>query len=126
MSNFFISNELYKLSQILEFKGNDKRLVTDIKILAYTIQSLTFELDTSNFDRIEKYLTDKPKIKNIIKELVLNGKSEYIDILSKDVPPSLLKLLKIPGIGMKTLYKLYKEFNIMDIYSLKSLVKEKN
>ncbi len=125
MSNFFISNELYKLSQILEFKGNDKRLVTDIKILAYTIQSLTFELNTSNFDRIEKYLTDKPKIKNIIKELVLNGKSEYIDILSKDVPPSLLKLLKIPGIGMKTLYKLYKEFNIMDIYSLKSLVKEK-
>ena len=125
MSNFFISNELYKLSQILEFKGNDKRLVTDIKILAYTIQSLTFELDMSNFDRIEKYLTDKPKIKNIIKELVLNGKSEYIDILSKDVPPSLLKLLKIPGIGMKTLYKLYKEFNIMDIYSLKSLVKEK-
>ncbi|HOK17680.1 MAG TPA: PHP domain-containing protein [Caldisericia bacterium] len=125
MSNFFISNELYKLSQILEFKGNDKRLVTDIKILAYTIQSLTFELDASNFDRIEKYLTDKPKIKNIIKELVLNGKSEYIDILSKDVPPSLLKLLKIPGIGMKTLYKLYKEFNIMDIYSLKSLVKEK-
>jgi len=125
LSNFFISNELYKLSQILEFKGNDKRLVTDIKILAYTIQSLTFELDMSNFDRIEKYLTDKPKIKNIIKELVLNGKSEYIDILSKDVPPSLLKLLKIPGIGMKTLYKLYKEFNIMDIYSLKSLVKEK-
>jgi len=125
LSNFFISNELYKLSQILEFKGNDKRLVTDIKILAYTIQSLTFELDASNFDRIEKYLTDKPKIKNIIKELVLNGKSEYIDILSKDVPPSLLKLLKIPGIGMKTLYKLYKEFNIMDIYSLKSLVKEK-
>ncbi|HON83920.1 MAG TPA: hypothetical protein PLI22_07320, partial [Caldisericia bacterium] len=125
MSNFFISNELYKLSQILEFKGNDKRLVTDIKILAYTIQSLTFELDMSNFDRIEKYLTDKPKIKNIIKELVLNGKSEYIDILSKNVPPSLLKILKIPGIGMKTLYKLYKEFNIMDIYSLKSLVKEK-
>jgi len=26
---------------------------------------------------------------------------------------------------MKTLYKLYKEFNIMDIYSLKSLVKRK-
>ncbi len=125
MSNFFISNELYKLSQILEFKGNDKRLVTDIKIVAYTIQSLTFELDTSNFDRIEKYLTDRPIIKNIIKELVLSGKSEYIEILSKDVPPSLLKLLKIPGIGMKTLYKLYKEFNIMDIYSLKSLVKEK-
>jgi len=125
LSNFFISNELYKLSQILEFKGNDKKSITDIKIVAYTIQSLTFELDASNLDRIEKYLTDKPNIKNIIKELVLNGKSEYIEILSKDVPPSLLKLLKIPGIGMKTLYKLYKEFNIMDIYSLKSLVKEK-
>ena len=74
MSNFFISNELYKLSQILEFKGNDKKSITDIKIVAYTIQSLTFELDASNLDRIEKYLTDKPNIKNIIKELVLNGK----------------------------------------------------
>lgn len=124
-SNFLISNELYKLSQILEFKGNNKRIITDIKIVAYTIQSLTFELNKSNLDRIEKYLTDRPEIKNIIKELVINGKSEYIEILSKDIPPSLLKLLKIPGIGMKTLYKLYKEFNIMDIYSLKSAIKEK-
>ena len=124
-SNFLISNELYKLSQILEFKGNNKHIITDIKIVAYTIQSLTFELNKSNLDRIEKYLTDRPEIKNIIKELVINGKSEYIEILSKDIPPSLLKLLKIPGIGMKTLYKLYKEFNIMDIYSLKSAIKEK-
>ncbi|MGB9749693.1 MAG: PHP domain-containing protein [Caldisericia bacterium] len=125
MSNFLISNELYKLSQILEFKRENKNFVTGIKIVAYTIQSLTFELNNSNLDRIENFLTDKPEIKKIIKDLVLNGKSEYIEILSKDVPPSLLKLLKIPGIGMKTLYKLYKEFNIMDIYSLKSLIKEK-
>lgn len=125
MSNFLISNELYKLSQILEFKGYNKSFITGIKIVAYTIQSLTFELNNSNLNRIENFLTDRPEIKKIIKDLVLNGKSEYIEILSKDVPPSLLKLLKIPGIGMKTLYKLYKEFDIMDIYSLKSLIKEK-
>jgi len=125
LSNFLISNELYKLSQILEFKGYNKSFITGIKIVAYTIQSLTFELNNSNLNRIENFLTDRPEIKKIIKDLVLNGKSEYIEILSKDVPPSLLKLLKIPGIGMKTLYKLYKEFDIMDIYSLKSLIKEK-
>lgn len=124
-NNFFISNELYKLSQILEFKKDNKRLITDIKILAYTIQSLTFELTKLNFDRIEKYLVDRSEIKNILKELVFDGKSEYIEILSKDIPPLLLKLLKIPGIGMKTLYRLYKEFNIMDIYALKYAIKEK-
>lgn len=124
-SNFFISNELYKLSQILEFKKDSEALITGIKIVAYTIQSLTFELNKSNFDRIEKYLTNRPEIIKIVKELVFKGKSEYIEILSKDIPPQLLKLLKIPGIGMKTLYKLYKEYNIMDIYTLKSLIKEK-
>lgn len=124
-NNFFISNELYKLSQILEFKNDNKRVITDIKILAYTIQSLTFGLNKSNFDRIEKYLIDRPELKNILKDLVFYGKSEYIEILSKDIPPLLLKLLKIPGIGMKTLYRLYKEFNIMDIYALKTLIREK-
>lgn len=125
MSNFLVSNELYKLSEILKFKGEDKRFITEIRIVADTIQSLPFKLQQSNIDRIEKYLTDKPEIKKIVRELVLNGKSDYIEILSKDVPPSLLKLLIIPGIGVKTLNKLYNELNIMDIDSLKMAIKEK-
>lgn len=125
MSNFIIANELYKLGDILNFKGEKKNLVTKCRILADTIQSFNFSLDKNNFNLIEKYLVDNDEIGNILRDLIFEGKSEYIEILSKDIPLSLLKLLKIPGIGVKTLHRLYKEFNVMDIYSLKALIKEK-
>ncbi|HDH63348.1 MAG TPA: hypothetical protein ENF66_01485, partial [Firmicutes bacterium] len=124
MTNFEISRTLSRVAKVLSFKGVDRRRITDIKILSMTIEGLPFELNRKTLERVEKYLPTKPYLKRILRDLVVYGRSEEIEILLRDVPPSLLELTRIPGVGGRTLKILYERFGVVDIYGLESVLKE--
>lgn len=125
MSNFLILNKILNYIDVLKFKNIDKRIITELKIVADTIQTLNFELNIENLSFFEKYFIEKNYIRKILRELVYNGKCEEIETLLKETPNSLIKLTRIPGISRNLANILYKELNILDINDLKLALKEK-
>lgn len=125
MNNFIISNKIYNYIEALKFKNVDKRVLTELKILGDTILSLDFDLNEDTLPIVEKYFVEKNYLKRILRELVYNKRSDEIETTLKEIPASLIKLTRIPGIGNKLANILYKELNIIDIDDLKLAIKEK-
>jgi DNA polymerase/3'-5' exonuclease PolX len=125
LNNFIIVNKILNYIDVLKFKNINKRIITELKIVADTIQSLEFDLNKENLNLFEKYFIEKNYIRKILRELIYNGKCEEIETLLKETPNSLIKLTRIPGIGKSLANILYKELNILDINDLKIALKEK-
>ena len=61
-------------------------------------------------------------------EIFKTGKSKHFEGILKDLPPAMFELMKVPGIGAKTAFKLTKELNIKEkknaLTSLKKAIAE--
>ena len=55
-----------------------------------------------------------------IRELVTTGHMAYYDRLRAEVPPSLVELLRIPGLGPKTVRQLHAELGIETVDDLRA------
>ncbi|WP_423799266.1 DNA polymerase/3'-5' exonuclease PolX [Neobacillus sp. SAB-20_R2A] len=55
----------------------------------------------------------------VIEEYIKEGSSTVLKELKEEVPPGLIPLLQIPGLGGKKISKLYQELGITDVSSLK-------
>ncbi len=125
MNNFIISNKIYDYIEVLKFKKVDRRVLTELKILGDSILSLDFDLNEDTLPIFEKYFVEKNYLKRILKELIYNKRCDEIETTLKEIPFSLIKLTRVPGIGNKLANILYKELNIIDIDDLKMAIKEK-
>lgn len=108
---------LEKIAIYLELKGENT-----FKISAYRKAAQALETD----DRSLAEIDDFTKIKGIgkgtntvIAEYIENGKSETLKELVEEVPPGLIPLLNLPGLGGKKLSKLYQELQVIDADTLK-------
>lgn len=111
---------LDNIADLMDIKGEQF-----FKIRAYRMAAETLrEIDEPITKLVnEKRLEELPGIgKAIAKKIstfVSTGSLPYYDELSKEVPPSLLNLLKIQGVGPKKVAVLYKELGITTIEELK-------
>ncbi|MFC2948600.1 DNA polymerase/3'-5' exonuclease PolX [Virgibacillus sediminis] len=108
---------LEKVAIYLELKGENP-----FKISAYRKAAQALEQD----DRSLSDMDDFTKIKGIgkgtaavIEEYVNTGRSETLEALQEEIPPGLVPLLDLPGLGGKKLAKLYQELGVTDADSLK-------
>ncbi|WP_077596565.1 DNA polymerase/3'-5' exonuclease PolX [Oceanobacillus kimchii] len=108
---------LEKIAVYLELKGENP-----FKISAYRKAAQALETDDRSLDEMD----DFTKIKGIgkgtsvvIEQFIKDGYSETLNELSKQVPPGLLPLLDLPGLGGKKLSKLYQELQVVDASTLK-------
>ena len=108
---------LEKIAIYLELKGENT-----FKISAYRKAAQALETD----DRSLVEIDDFTKIKGIgkgtntvIAEYIENGESETLKELAEEVPPGLIPLLNLPGLGGKKLSKLYQELQVIDADTLK-------
>jgi DNA polymerase (family 10) len=60
-----------------------------------------------------------PAISDKIKELATTGRMAYYDKLCAEVPPSLVELLRIPGLGPKTVRQIWTDLGIVTIEDLR-------
>ncbi|MGI6453160.1 MAG: DNA polymerase/3'-5' exonuclease PolX [Syntrophomonadaceae bacterium] len=74
-------------------------------------------------------LTDIPGVGNAVKgqieELLEKGQCTYYNQLAREVPPGLLEMLSIPGIGHKTVKVIYDKLGIDNIDDLMAAVRER-
>ena len=125
MRNVEVARLLYDISELLEIKGENTFKIRAYAKAARAIESLEEDIEKT---ASKKKLKDIPgvgeSIAEKIEEYLSNGSLEFYDELKKQVPEKLHELLKIPGIGPKTVQSLHKEFGISSMAELEKAAKE--
>ncbi|PEE41595.1 DNA polymerase/3'-5' exonuclease PolX [Bacillus pseudomycoides] len=113
---------LETIGLFMELKG-----ANPFKISAFRKAAAALESDDRSLSEIEDF-TKIPGIGKgtaaVIQEYIEAGTSEVLQELEKEVPNSLLPLLKLPGLGGKKVAKLYKELGIIDMETLQRACEE--
>ena len=125
MKNYDVAELLRNIAQLLEIKNE---LV--FKLRAYEKAALVIE----NLEEVIKDVWKKGKLEDIpgigeglakkISEFLETGKSNYYEKLKEEVPINMEELGRVPGLGPKTIMKLYKQLNIKNIKELEKAVKQ--
>ncbi|MBO1580800.1 DNA polymerase/3'-5' exonuclease PolX [Bacillus sp. XF8] len=113
---------LETIGLFMELKGENP-----FKISAFRKAAAALESDDRSLSEIEDF-TKIPGIGKgtaaVIQEYIEGGTSEVLEELEKEVPSSLLPLLKLPGLGGKKVAKLYKELGVIDMETLQKACEE--
>lgn len=125
MRNLEVAKILYEISSLLELKGDNKYKVAAYMEAARRIENLSEDIEKLFKEkRLHEIKGVGESISQKIAEYFTTGKITYLEELRKEIPPELLELEKIPGVGPKFAYRLYKELGIKDIDSLEKAARE--
>lgn len=113
---------LEKIALYLELKGENP-----FRISAYRKAAQALERDVRSLGEIDQ-LTSVPSIgkgtAELINEYIETGESSTLLNLQQEVPEGLIPLLKVPGLGGKRLATLYKELNVTDANTLRTVCED--
>jgi DNA polymerase (family 10) len=120
-TNQEIASILYRIADILELQGE-----VVFKVLAYRRAADAIEHLPRNLQDV--WQGDAENLRQIngvgeaiaqkLDELLRTGQMSYFEKISKDIPPGLFELMTIPGVGPKTVTRLWKDLKITDINAL--------
>lgn len=109
---------LEQIAVYMELKGENP-----FKTAAFRKAAAALEADDRSLSEIEDF-TKIPSIGKgtaaVIEEFIEDGVSSVLKELQETVPKGLIPLLQIPGLGGKSIARLYKELNVVDVKSLKA------
>jgi DNA polymerase (family 10) len=120
-----VAEILVEIGVLLELKGENPFKTRAYANAARTIESLN--------EPLAKIVSEKRlgEIKGIgealeqkITELVETGKLKYYDELKASIPPGMIEMLEIPGIGPKKIQTLHKKLKIDSIEKLEAACKK--
>ncbi|MBI5640040.1 MAG: DNA polymerase/3'-5' exonuclease PolX [Nitrospirae bacterium] len=121
MKNIDISNVFTNIADLLEIKGDNPFRIRAYRKAALNIEALGRDLSSLS----EEELLTLPGIgKDLaakIEEYLKTGRIGAYENLKAELPESLLALLGIPGLGPKTVARLYKEYQVKDVDTLERL-----
>ena len=120
LTNGDLARIFHDIGDMLEVKGE---LV--FKTVAY--HRAADAIGRSPVDLVEAYRAGQaPKVPGVgaaisdkIKELATTGRMSFYDRLCAEVPPSLVELLRIPGLGPKSVRQIYTELGIETMEDLR-------
>ena len=121
LTNGDLARIFHEIGDMLEVKGE-----LSFKTVAY--HRAADAIGRSPVDLVAAYRDgDVPKIPGVgpaisdkIKEIATTGRMAYYDKLIAEVPPSLVELLRIPGLGPKTVRQIWLELGILSIEDLRT------
>lgn len=111
------------IAKILEIKQENPFRIRAYEKAAQNIRDLSEDIQTlSEEDRLSEIPGIGRDLAAKIKEILSTGKLEFYEDLKKTIPPDLLDLLNIPGVGPKTAWNLYKQLNIKSVEDLQEAI----
>ncbi len=127
MENADIAKIFEEIADLLEIKNENPFRVRSYRNAALIISGLPESL-RSIVERNEQELENIPKIgKSIhekIVEIIKTGKCKFHDELLKELPPGLLELLEVSGIGPKKVQLLYDKLGIKSVEELEKAARD--
>lgn len=119
MTNLEVAWLLNEIADLLEIKGENI-----YKIRAYRKGAKAIK----NFSGDLLFLSKQKKLQTIpgvgksiaekITEIVETGTSKYLEELQREIPPGLRKMMRIPGLGPKSVSVIYKHLGITSLEEL--------
>src|SRR5205085_2679943 len=111
---------------LLELKGENPFKSRAYVNAARSIQTLTVPLEKvfGNGDTSEHIKGIGESLQQKIVELVQTGKLAYYDELKASIPPGLMKMLSIPGLGPKKIKALHDKLGIETLEQLEKACQE--
>ncbi|HSX48693.1 MAG TPA: helix-hairpin-helix domain-containing protein [Candidatus Saccharimonadales bacterium] len=122
MTNLDIAEVLRDVAASYQLQDANKY---KFQIIAYqraadAVEHATSELrDLWEEGKLEEVAGIGKSISEHLSEIFKTGRSKHFDELSKDIPPIVFEMMKIPGIGVKTASKLAHELGIKSLADLK-------
>src|SRR5437016_6355093 len=126
MDNKAIANLFYEAADLMEVRGDDSFRIRSYRNAAEALEGL--QQQVSEIYQNEKALLAIPGIgKSMaghIREICRDGKFKVREELLQKYRPSMLELLKIQGLGPKTIALIWDAFQICDIDGVAKLARE--
>src|SRR5438128_36742 len=126
MDNKAIANLFYEAADLMEVRGDDSFRIRSYRRAAEALESLQGQVAEIYQD--EKALLAIPGIgKSMaanIREIFREGKLQAREELLQKYRPSMLELLKIQGLGPKTIALIWDAFQICDVEGVEKLARE--
>src|SRR5712691_1130195 len=125
MDNKAIANLLYETADLMEIDGQDSFRIRSYRNAAQAIENLPQRMTDLIAD--SKRVLEIPGIGkgmlNNLQELFKNGRlASHAELLEK-YHPSMLQLLKIQGLGPKTIALIWSNFNVSDVDGVEKLAR---
>lgn len=125
MKNALVASVLRELSDFTEVEDDQPYRARAYRRAAQTIESLPDDIETIS---TEGRLQDLPgvgeNIERKIVEILKTGKLETLERLKQSNPVDVSSLLRLEGVGPKTVKSLYKDLKIKNLDDLKSAVND--
>ncbi|MEN6462359.1 MAG: DNA polymerase/3'-5' exonuclease PolX [Syntrophomonas sp.] len=126
MTNREVAYILDKIADILQIKEDNSFKVRAYRKAAQSVYHLDEDIRTLYMN---KQLSDIPGVgtgveKKIV-EMMEKGSCEYYELLLKEIPPGLLEMLTIPGLGHKTVKVIYEQLGIDNLNDLLQAAQQK-
>ena len=125
MKNKELADIFDRIGDALEFKGENPFKISAYRKAARVLRDLTEDIES--YQR-EGRLTEIPGvgegIAKKIDEWLTTGKMKKYEEVTSDIPAKLLDLLRIMGLGPKTLSLAHRELGIADIDDLKRVIED--
>ena len=123
--NRVLAGMFSRMADILEFRGENAFKVNAYRKAARTLEDLAESVAVA---RREDRLRDIPGIGDAlaskISEFLDTGRIAKYDEVSSSVPDGLMDLLRIPGLGPKTLALLHKSLSVENLADLKAALQD--
>lgn len=114
---------LRRLADYMELDGENSFKVAAYRKAAQAVAQLTYPIENAKH-RLESIEGIGKAIAAVLKEIIENGKPRILEELENKIPPSLPNLLRIPGLGPKSVRILYQKLGITSIDELLEAAKE--
>src|SRR3954471_788946 len=126
MDNKALANILYETADLLEIDGQDSFRIRSYRNAAQAIEAHAHQISNIISDPKQVLAISgvgKGMLKNL-EELINTGKLEVQAELLKKYHPSMLQLLKIQGLGPKTIALIWSAYKVSDVDGVEKLAKE--
>jgi DNA polymerase (family X) len=123
MSNLEVIRKFNEIADLLEIKGEDSFRAVSYRRAARAIEDLTEDLaEIAARDELQKIAGVGKGTAERIKEYLATGKIALHEELACALPPGILKLAQIPGLGPKKIAILHQQLSIGSVEQLQAAI----
>jgi DNA polymerase (family 10) len=117
--NAEVAAMLNRVADLLEIKGENFFKIRAYREAVRQLDNLTTEVeDMIHGGRLKDVPGIGPAIEQKISEYVLTGQLEFLNKLETEIPPALLELTRVPGLGPRTAKDIYDALGILSLDAL--------
>ena len=120
-----VARSLEQIASYLEFKGENPFRIRAFTAAARSIHAFAGDLEAGIADgSLAQTRGIGPAILQVVTELVATGRSQLLEQLRRDVPPGLVDMLGIPGLGVARIRQIQETLGVDTLNGLEDAARD--